>query len=59
MNVQFKDEPNESYTYRIGKDLKTNKLSIFQDSNASSSIGGNVKNLNNKGSHYIKVKVYD
>lgn len=47
MNVQFKDEPNESYTYRIWKDLKTNKLSVFQDSNTSGSIGGNVKNLNN------------
>ena len=33
MNVQFKDEPNESYTYRVSKDAKTNKVTVHQDSN--------------------------
>ncbi|MEH7037852.1 DUF3139 domain-containing protein [Bacillus pseudomycoides] len=45
MNVQFKDEPNESYTYRIRKDLKTNKLSVFQDSNARGGMGGKHQEL--------------
>ena len=46
MNVQFKDEPNESYTYRVLKDAKTNKLTVHQDSNESGGMGGNIKSLN-------------
>ncbi|WP_336993072.1 DUF3139 domain-containing protein [Bacillus toyonensis] len=45
MNVQFKDEPNESYTYRIWKDLKTNKSSVFQDSNAPGGMDGKHQEL--------------
>ena len=45
MNVQFKDEPNESYTYRVLKDAKTNKLTVHQDSNESGGMGGNIKSL--------------
>ncbi|PEA90386.1 hypothetical protein CON71_08240 [Bacillus thuringiensis] len=39
MNVQFKDEPNESYTYRVLKDAKTNKLTVHQDSNEQGGMG--------------------
>lgn len=30
MNVQFRYLPNEPYTYRTEKDLKTNKLYILR-----------------------------
>lgn len=40
MNVQFKDEPNESYTYRVLKDAKTNKVTVHQDSNEPGGMGG-------------------
>ena len=46
MNVQFKDEPNESYTYRVLKDAKTNKLTVHQDSNESGGMGGKHQELN-------------
>ena len=45
MNVQFKDEPNESYTYRVLKDAKTNKLTVHQDSNESGGMGGKHQEL--------------
>ncbi|MGX5582147.1 DUF3139 domain-containing protein [Bacillus thuringiensis] len=45
MNVQFKDEPNESYTYRVLKDTKTNKLTVHQDSNEPGSMGGKHQEL--------------
>ena len=45
MNVQFKDEPNESYTYRVLKDTKTNKLTVHQDSNEQGGMGGKHQEL--------------
>lgn len=45
MNVQFKDEPNESYTYRVLKDAKTNKLTVHQDSNEPGGMGGKHQEL--------------
>ncbi|PFD38220.1 hypothetical protein CN285_19310 [Bacillus cereus] len=45
MNVQFKDEPNESYTYRVSKDAKTNELTVHQDSNAPGGMGGKHQEL--------------
>ena len=45
MNVQFKDEPNESYTYRVLKDAKTNKLTVHQDSNEQGGMGGKHQEL--------------
>ncbi|KFN04052.1 DUF3139 domain-containing protein [Bacillus clarus] len=45
MNVQFKDEPNESYTYRVSKDAKTNKLIVHQASNVSGGKGGKHQEL--------------
>ncbi|WP_180231087.1 DUF3139 domain-containing protein [Bacillus toyonensis] len=45
MNVQFKDEPNESYTYRVLKDAKTNKLTVHQDSNEPGGMGGKQQEL--------------
>ncbi len=46
MNVQFKDEPNEAYTYRVSKDAKTNKVAVHQDSNEPGGMGGSIKSLN-------------
>ena len=45
MNVQFKDEPNESYTYRVLKDAKTNKVTVHQDSNEPGGMGGKHQEL--------------
>ncbi|WP_410984996.1 DUF3139 domain-containing protein [Bacillus cereus] len=45
MNVIFKDEPDESYTYKVWKDLKTNELSVHQDSNAPGGMGGKHQEL--------------
>ncbi|MFU2029532.1 hypothetical protein CN582_18315 [Bacillus wiedmannii] len=45
MNVQFKDEPNESYTYRVLKDAKTNKLTVHQVSNEPGGMGGKHQEL--------------
>ncbi|KAA0761513.1 DUF3139 domain-containing protein [Bacillus sp. SH5-2] len=45
MNVQFKDEPNESYTYRVSKDAKTNKLTVHQVSNEPGGMGGKHQEL--------------
>ncbi|HFK1787460.1 DUF3139 domain-containing protein [Bacillus pacificus] len=45
MNVQFKDELNESYTYRVSKDAKTNKVTVQQDSNEPGGMGGKHQEL--------------
>ncbi len=45
MNIQFKDERNESYTYRVLKGAKTNKRTVHQVSNALGSTDGKHQEL--------------
>jgi len=45
MNVMFKDESNESYTYKVWRDPKTNKPSVHQQTNAPGGMGGKHQEL--------------
>ncbi|HEK9101959.1 DUF3139 domain-containing protein [Bacillus pfraonensis] len=45
MNVMFKDEPNESYTYKVWRDPKTNKPSVNQQTNVSGGMDGKHQEL--------------